>query len=200
MVKLSPMLDINKALQELKGVKEVHILAVGNECKELVFIMERGYSGQASLFATNLQTGQPLVCFMLDEEHNCPLRLTDNLGRYLYEPNAALMKAGCFKLLSERFSVIKLHKNSHLYTSDTLVVDFPGRIFEVEGFAPYNKRLKQNLLADVDKANLAVRNFPLTVDALRKILKIKEGGETYLFATTLLGEEKVVIKTRKSAS
>ena len=200
MVKLSPMLDISKALQELKEVKEVHVLAVGNECKELVFIMERGYSGQPTLFAANLQTEQPLVRFTLEEEHDCPLRLADGIGHYLYEPNAALMKAGCYKLLSNRFGVHKLHKNSHLYTSDTLVAGFPGRIFEVEEVAPYNKRLKQTLLADVEKANLAVRNFPLTVDALRKTLKIKDGGDVYLFATTLRGEEKVVIKTQKSAS
>ena len=200
MVKLSPMLDISKALQELKGVKEVHVLAVGNECKELVFIMERGYSGQPTQFAANLQTEQPVVRFTFDEEHDCLLRLADGIGRYLYEPNAALMKAGCYKLLSNRFGVHKLHKNSHLYTSDTLVADFPGRIFEVEEVAPYNKRLKQTLLADVEKANLAVRNFPLTVDALRKTLKIKDGGDVYLFATTLRGEEKVVIKTQKSAS
>lgn len=200
MVKLSPMLDISKALMELKGVKEVHVLAVGNECKELVFIMERHFLGQPILFAANLQTEQPIIRFTFDEEHDRPLRLAVGIGQYLYEPNAALMKAGCYKLLSERFGVFKLHKNSHLYTSDTLVTDFPGRIFVVEGFEPYNKRLKQTFLADVEKANIAVRNFPLEVNALRKTLKIKEGGEVYLFATTLHGEEKVVIKTRKSAS
>ena len=200
MVKLSPMLDISKALAELKNVKEVHILAVGNECKESVFIMERGCFSQPTLFAANLQTEQPIIRFTFDEEHDRPLRLAVGIGQYLYEPNAALMKAGCYKLLSERFGVFKLHKNSHLYTSDTLVTDFPGRIFVVERFEPYNKRLKQTFLADVEKANIAVRNFPLEVNALRKTLKIKEGGEVYLFATTLHGEEKVVIKTRKSAS
>ena len=110
------------------------------------------------------------------------------------------MKAGCYNLIAERFGVDKLHKNSHLYTSNTLVPDFPGRSFEVEGWATYNKRAKTTLLADLDKANLAVRNFPLSVDALRKVLKIKEGGEAYLFATTLRGEQKVVIRTKKSAS
>ena len=200
MIKLSPMLDISKALAELKGVKEVHVLAVGNECKELVLIVERDFSSQPILFAANLQTEQPTVRFTLDEEHNCPLHLAEGIGHYLYEPNTALMKAGCYKLLSERFYVLKLHKNSHLYTSDTLVTDFPGRIFVVKGFAPYNKRSKQTFLADVEKANIAVRNFPLSVEALRKTLKIKEGGEVYLFATTLHGEEKVIIKTRKSAS
>ena len=200
MVKLSPMLDISKALDELKQVKEVHVLAVNNECKELVFIMERGFSGQPTLFAANLLTDQPIVSFTLAEEHDCPLHVADSMGQYLYEPNAALMKAGCYKLLVERFGVHKLHKNSHLYTSDTLVSDFPGRIFVVENWAAYNKKVKNTLLSDLDKANIAVRNFPLSVDALRKTLKLKEGGETYLFATTLRGEEKVIIRTKKSAS
>ena len=200
MVKLSPMLDISKALDELKSVKEVHVLAVNNECKELVFIMERAFSGQPTLFTANLLTDQPMINFTLAEEHDCPLHVADGIRQYLYEPNAALMKAGCYKLLAERFGVLKLHKYSHLYTSDALVSDFPGRIFTVEGWAAYNKKVKNTLLNDLDKANLAVRNFPLSVDALRKTLKIKEGGETYLFATTVRGEEKVIIRTKKSAS
>ncbi len=200
MVKLSPMLDISKALDEMKQVKEVHVLAVNNECKELVFIIERGFSGQPTLFAANLLTDQPLISFTLAEEHDCSLHVADDIGQYLYEPNAALMKAGCYKLLAKRFGVLKLHKNSHLYTSDTLIPDFPGRIFTVEGWAAYNKKVKNTLLNDLDKANLAVRNFPLSVDALRKTLKLKEGGETYLFATTVRGEEKVIIRTKKSAS
>ena len=200
MVKLSPMLDISKALEELKCVKEIHVLAVGNECKELVFIMKVGFSGQPMLYAANLMTQQPIVSFTLEEEHDCPLRLAESMGRYLYEPNAALMKAGCYKLLAHRFDVLKLHKNSHLYTSDTLFPDFAGRVFEIEGYAPYHKKVKQTLLADADKANLAVRNFPLGVDELRKTLKIKEGGDIYLFATTLRDGEKVIIRTKKSAS
>ena len=200
MIKLSPMLDISKALEELKPVTEVHVLAVNNECKELVFIMERGFSSQPTLFAANLLTNQPIVSFTLAEEHDCPLHIADGIGQYLYEPNAALMKAGCYKLLAERFGVHKLHKNSHLYTSNTLVSDFPGRIFTVENWTTYNKKIKNTLLTDLDKANLAVRNFPLSVDALRKTLKLKEGGEVYLFATTLRGEEKVIIRTKKSAS
>ena len=200
MIKLSPMLDISKALEELKSVKKVHVVAVNNECKELVFIMERDFSGQPTLFAVNLMTNQPIVNFTITEEHDCPLHIADGIGQYLYEPNAALMKAGCYKWLAERFGVFKLHKNSHLYTSDTLVSDFPGRIFIVEGWADYNKKVKNTLLNDVDKGNLAVRNFPLSVDALRKTMKLKEGGEVYLFATTLRGENKVIIRTKKSAS
>ena len=200
MVKLSPMLDINQALEELHHVKEVHVVAVANECKELDFIMERGYQGKPQLVCVNLLTDQPEMRFALEEERNCQCKMADSVLQYLYEPHPALMKAGCFKLLTERFKVLKLHKNSNLYTSDQLVPDFPGRIFEVEGWAAYHKKIKQELLSDVDKASIAVRNFPLTVAELRKALKIGDGDEVYLFATTLRGEKKVVIRTKKTAS
>jgi 16S rRNA G966 N2-methylase RsmD len=200
MVKLSPMLDISRALEELQHVKEVHVVAVANECKELDFILERGYQGEPQMVCANLLTGQPVVRFTLEEERDCPCKMADGVSSYLYEPHPALMKAGCFKLLTKRYGVCKLHKNSNLYTSDRLISDFPGRIFEVEGWAPYNKKLKQVLLADVDKASIAVRNFPLSVAELRKALKIGDGDEVYLFATTLRGENKVVIRTKKTAS
>lgn len=200
MVKLSPMLDINQALEELHHVKEVHVVAVANECKELDFIMERGYQGEPQLVCVNLLTDQPEMRFALEEERNCQCKMADSVLQYLYEPHPALMKAGCFKLLTERFAVLKLHKNSNLYTSDQLVPDFPGRIFEVEGWAAYHKKIKQELLVDVDKASIAVRNFPLTVAELRKALKIGDGDEVYLFATTLRGEKKVIIRTKKTAS
>lgn len=200
LVKLSPMLDISKALEELKSVKEVHVVAVANECKELLFLLERGFSGQPTRHCVNLLTTQPALAFTLEQEQACPLRLADMPLRYLYEPNAALMKAGGYKWVAERFGILKLHKNSHLYTSETLVPDFAGRIFEVQSWAAYHNKVKQVLLPDVDKANLAVRNFPLTVEALRKALKIGEGGEDYLFATTLRDGQKVLIRTRKSAS
>ena len=200
MVKLSPMLDISKALEELHHVKEVHEVAVANECKELDFIMERDYQGETQFVCVNLLTSQPELRFTQEAEQNCPNRIADGVLNYLYEPNPAVMKAGCFKLLTERFNVFKLHKNSNLYTSEQLVLDFPGRIFEVEGWAPYNKKVKQTLLSEVDQASIAVRNFPLSVAELRKSLKIGDGDATYLFATTLKGEQKVLIRTKKAAS
>ncbi|MBR5081903.1 MAG: SAM-dependent methyltransferase [Bacteroidales bacterium] len=200
MVKLSPMLDISKALEELRYVKEVHVVAVANECKELDVVLERGYKGEPQFVCVNLLTAQPELRFTQEEERNCPSRLAEGVMSYLYEPNPAVMKAGCFKLLTERFDVYKMHKNSNLYTSEQLISDFPGRIFKVEGWAPYNKKVKQTLLSDVEKASLAVRNFPLSVAELRKSLKIADGDETYLFATTLKGEEKVIIRTKKAAS
>lgn len=197
MVKLSPMLDISKALEELHHVKELHVVAVANECKELDFILERGYQGEIQFVCVNLLTEQPEVRFTMEEERNSSGKLAESVLKYLYEPNPAVMKAGCFRLLTQRFNVFKLHKNSNLYTSEDLISDFPGRIFEVEGWAPYNKKVKQTLLQNVDKASIAVRNFPLSVADLRKTLKISDGDGWFLFATTLKGEQKILIKTKK---
>ena len=200
LVKLSPMLDIRQALAALHNVKEIHVLAVDNECKELVFRLERDFSGPTERYCANLQTSQPLLHFTQEEEQTSALQLADYPMRYLYEPNAALLKSGCFKLPAKWFGVSKLHKDSHLNTSETLVAEFPGRVFEVEGWASYNKKVRQALLPGLDKANLAVRNFPLSVDELRKSLKMSDGGDIYLFATTLKGNEKVLVRTKKAAS
>ena len=200
LIKLSPMLDISKALEELCHVKEVHVVAVANECKELDFIMERDYQGEVHFVCVNLMTNQQELCFTMAEERNSTTRLADGVMKYLYEPNPALMKAGCFKLLTARFDVYKLHRNSNLYTSERLIPVFPGRVFEVQNWAPYNKKVKSTLLADVKKASVAVRNFPLSVAELRKNLKIADGDENYVFATTLKGEEKIIILTKKAAS
>ena len=200
MIKLSPMLDISRAMEELRHVREVHVVAVANECKELDFILERDYQGVVQYTCVNLMTCQPPLQFTLEEEHNSQSRLADGVMNYLYEPNPAVMKAGCYKLLTHRFDVFKLHKNSNLYTSEQLIPNFPGRIFEVEGWASYNKKVKQNLLHDVERASIAVRNFPQSVAELRKTLKIFDGDAIYLFATTLKGEKMVMIRTKKVAS
>ena len=200
MIKLSPMLDISKALEELQHVKEVHVVAVSNECKELDFIMERGYQGDIRFICVNLLTSQVKMSFTREEERNCPTRIADTVLNYLYEPNPAVMKAGCYKLLTDRFDVLKLHKNSNLYTSEQFIPDFPGRVFKVEDWTLYNKKVKQTLLSDVVQASIAVRNFPLTVAELRKTLRIGDGDAIYLFATTLKGEKKVIIRTKKAAS
>ena len=200
MIKLSPMLDISKALGELRCVKEVHVVAVANECKELVVILENGFSDPIRVTCVNLSTGQSVVSYTMEEENESQLTLADGVSNYLYEPNAALMKAGCFKLLCQRFGVSKLHKNSNLYTSCDFVSDFPGRVFEVESWAPYSKKVKQTLLSDVEKASLATRNFPLSVVELRKTLKLADGDEFFIFATTLKGENKVLIRTKKATN
>jgi hypothetical protein len=197
MVKLSPMLDINQALKELRYVKEIHVVAVENECKELLFVMEPAFEGDPLITCVNLLSNQPFVSFTLEEEKVASLQLAPTLGHYLYEPNAALMKGGSYKLLTQRFEVQKLHRNSHLYTSEKLVKDFPGRIFEIDDWTPYNKKIKQTLLAGVEKASIAIRNFPLSVAELREKLKIGDGDQVFLFATTLSDERKVIVKTHK---
>lgn len=196
MVKLSPMLDISQALKELQHVKEIHVVAVENECKELLFILEPEFEGEPILTCVNLETRQPSVSFQLEEERMASLQLAKEVGRYLYEPNAALMKGGCFRLLTQRFGVQKLHRNSHLYTSNQLVPDFPGRIFEVNDWAVYGKK-SNALLEGIDKASIAVRNFPMTVAEIRKKLKIADGDQVYLFATTLSDERKILIKSMR---
>ena len=198
MVKLSPMLDISKALRELRCVKEVHVVAVANECKELLFVLEPSFEGRTALTCVNLQTDQPSVTFDMEEERSCQTLLEKEIGRYLYEPNAALMKAGCFAVLSHRYGIGQPHPNSHLFTSDKGIPDFPGRCFEVEGWAPYHKRIKQTLLAGVKEASIATRNFPLTVAELRKTLGIADGDRHFLFATTDHGGQKVIISCRKA--
>lgn len=198
LVKLSPMLDISKALEALHHVSEVHIVAVSNECKELLFILEQGSEGTPVFSCVNLQSEQPPVRFTPAEEHEAVPEWAKEIQNYLYEPNAALMKGGCYKLLTRRYGVQKLHRNSHLYTSTQLIADFPGRVFAVDGWAPYNKKIKQTLLAHVEKASIATRNFPLSVAELRKILRIADGNETYLFATTIANDQRVIISTHKT--
>ncbi len=171
-------------------------MAVENECKELLFIMEPDFDGEPLFTCVNLGTPQPPVSFTLEEEKVATLQLAKEVERYLYEPNAAVMKGGCYRLLTQRYGVKKLHRNSHLYTSDQLVSDFPGRIFEVEDWAVYGKKAK-TMLAGIDKASIAVRNFPMSVAELRKHLKIGDGDKVYLFATTLSDERKILIKTFK---
>lgn len=198
MIKLSPMLDISQALKELRHVKEIHVVAVENECKELLFLLEPEFEGEPVITCVNLESPQPSVTFNLEEEKVATLQLAKEVGRYLYEPNAALMKGGCYRLLTQRYGVQKLHRNSHLYTSDQLVSDFPGRIFEVDDWAIYGKKSKA-LLEGVDKASIAVRNFPMTVAEIRKKLKIADGDQVYLFATTLSDERKILILSRKTS-
>lgn len=200
MVKLSPMLDMSLALNELKTVGEVHVVAVNNECKELLLILQKqpvssGVSIHCEQMAGNGESQH--YTFTLNQEKASPCPLSDNIGPYLYEPNAAILKAGAFRSLTQAFPVKKLHVNSHLYTAATLLPDFPGRRFRVEAVSGFGKKELKEFLKDMDKANITIRNFPLSVAELRKRLKLKEGGDDYIFATTLLNEQKVLIKGKK---
>ena len=200
LLKLSPMLDIKRALAQLPGTKDVYVLAVGGECKELLMLMDAGTQTSLRYHAVNLwPDGNVMkeVCFDFtdEEEQNAIPKFDSQIRKYLYEPNAAILKAGAFKLLATHFGLNKLHLHSHLYTSDDLIHDFPGRIFRVQDVFSY-KEAKTALKA-LRKANVAVRNFPQSADELKKSLKLVDGGEVYLFGTTLDNGQKVIISCFK---
>jgi 16S rRNA G966 N2-methylase RsmD len=196
MIKCSPMLDISQAIRELHSVSEIHVVAVNNECKELLLILGGEDTKEIPIHAINLQGGHTQqFAYTAEQEAEASCTYTAVIGTYLYEPNSALMKAGCYRLPAERFGLTKLHRNTHLYTSDTLISDFPGRIFQVERVCGFGKRELKAL--GIRQANLAVRNFPEHVDNLKKRLKISDGGARYLFATTLDDETKALVVCTK---
>ena len=182
-VKLSPMLDWHAAVAQLKHVCEVHIVGVGGECKELLLVMQQHRDEQPlQLYAVN--DGKVFTCSAEEAQQRTPLLQTSTFD-YLFEPHASLMKAGCFGALSARYGVKGLATNTHLFAAMMPVNDFPGRQFRVLAVTPFSKKSLRPALHGIEKANLAVRNFPLSVVELRKRLKLKEGGEHYLFATTI---------------
>ena len=232
-VKLSPMLDIDIIKKELKNIKEIHVVAVKNECKEVLVKSTRQRDNETMsrdstmipaikridtsddneairrlyISAIDLKENWKFS-FTEDEEQNAIPTFADEIGKYLYEPGVACMKAAPFKLLSQRFNIKKLHRNSHLYTSDELVTDFPGRIFEVIAAVPFDKKAKKTILemqrykdsetqsdehSTTLKASIAVRNFPLSAEALRKHLGFKDGDDFYIFGTTMKGEKKMLV-------
>ena len=198
LIKASPMLDISLITNELRNISEIHIVSVRNECKEILIKIEPGFDGEIKYFCVDLQpVGTNNFQFVESEEKSAIPTFSSNIKNYLYEPNSSLMKSGAFKLISQRFAIEKLHVNSHLYTSDNLISDFPGRVFEVVGFAPFNKKVKKELLSDITEASVATRNFPLSANELRKNLNLKESDKNYVFGTTLIGEKKVVILCKK---
>ena len=198
LIKASPMLDISLITNELRNISEIHIVSVRNECKESLIKIEPGFDGEIKYFCVDLQpVGTNNFQFVESEEKSAIPTFSSNIKKYLYEPNSSLMKSGAFKLISQRFAIEKLHVNSHLYTSDNLILDFPGRVFEVVGFAPFNKKVKKELLSDITEASVATRNFPLSANELRKSLNLKESDKNYVFGTTLIGEKKVVILCKK---
>lgn len=196
--KISPMADIRQTLALLPWTKEVHVVSVRNECKELLFVMDKGQSPSTvnpRIVCVNLGSGQVAFTFTLAEEERSPSRVSGEVGAYLYEPNTSILKAGAFKVLASRLRLRKLHVSSHLYASDMLVPDFPGRSFRVEEVIPFKDKACKSLSKRLPKANITTRNFPLSVAELRKRTRIADGGDCYLFATTLDGGEKVIVWT-----
>lgn len=224
-IKLSPMLDWHRAVSELNCVKEVHIISVNNECKELLLVLSArnkggnvgsnsfpvqdngsvllsvedfGHPGNLRIYSIN--DSQSFVCDEMEMEESSVKIAPSTFEemQYLYEPNASLMKAGCFGVLSERYDARMLSKNSHLFVSRDLIAAFPGRSFRIIAISSFNKKELKRHLSGITKANIATRNFPLPVAELRKRLKLKDGGETYIFATTLSDESHVLVITEKA--
>ena len=229
-IKLSPMLDWHRAVSELSHVREVHIVSVNNECKELLLVLSARNMGMNMVSGTNLgakhdenlrifciNDSQSFVCDETEMASSAvkiasPDKIVSSSVKavkkvssdriaspaldempYLYEPNASLMKAGCFGVLSERYDAKMLSKNSHLFVSEDPVEAFPGRAFRIIAVSSFNKKELKRQLSGITKANIATRNFPLSVAELRKRLKLKDGGETYIFATTLSDESHVLV-------
>ena len=229
--KLSPMLDIEQVLKQIPNVREVHILSVKNECKELLIVSQSDDAAHTRfcdtydfadatllegiakpfdrkqfpetgpvIYCINYETNEieQSFCFRLTDERATVAPVAKKTGRFLYEPNASILKAGAYKSIAWRYGVEKLHTNSHLYTSGQPVMSFPGRLFEITDVLPFNNRLCKTIHLTVPQANIAVRNFPITVDELRKRTRIREGGDVYLYATTLPDNQKALVICRKA--
>jgi 16S rRNA G966 N2-methylase RsmD len=207
LLKASPMLDINLAVTELQNVSNIYVVAVENEVKEILFHLQKNHQEEPIFHAVNLSTTgfslydrlKPVVLkFKKSEEKNAVVKIGSS-QQYLYEPNAAILKAGGFRIVAQHFDLQKIAPHSHLYTSTNLVQDFQGRTFQIEGVCKLDKKEISKFLSE-NKANISIRNFPLTVKQIREKLKINEGGNTYLFATTDAQNQKIVIVCRKVMS
>ncbi len=246
MLKLSPMLDWHKAVEDLQGmVREVHIVSVGGECKELLLVLSEEIESELKVFCADLEAGggsggssrssgsSCSICSSLSSEHSFPRtpsspsspsahsspsapsnaslfvytpgslrpapnsKLKTQNSKFLHEPNASIMKAGCFDELAAAYGVSPVSRNSHLFLSAEPVDGFPGRSFSIERVTTLNKRELRQALAGIEKANIATRNFPLSVAELRKRLKLKDGGDVYIFATTTAEDEHLLLISHK---
>ncbi len=194
LVKTAPILDITSALNELQHVKTIHIVAVNNEVKELLWEIENGFINQISLKTINFNKEKEEVFNFIWKQKTTQKNYVIP-KKYLYEPNAAILKSGAFEEIANQFIVQKLHQHSHLYTSDK-IIDFPGRLFKVEHNFEYNKSEMKEFLENT-KANITTRNFPETVENIRKKWKISDGGNVYVFFTTDLNYTKIVLVCSK---
>ena len=239
MLKLSPMLDWHKAVEDLQGtVREVHIVSVGGECKELLLVLSEEIESELKVFCADLEAGGSSLSggssssscsglssepsfprtpsspshpshpsapsnaslFVYTPSSSCPApnsKLKTQNSKFLHEPNASIMKAGCFDELAAAYGVSPVSRNSHLFLSAEPVDGFPGRSFSIERVTTLNKRELRQALAGIEKANIATRNFPLSVAELRKRLKLKDGGDVYIFATTTAEDEHLLLISHK---
>ena len=200
MLKLSPMLDWHKAVEDLQGtVREVHIVSVGGECKELLLVLSEEMESELKVFCADLEAGGTSLFVYAPGASSPAPNSTFNIqhSTFLFEPNASIMKAGCFDELAAAYGVSPVSRNSHLFLAEQPVEGFPGRAFSIERVTTLNKRELRQALAGIEKANIATRNFPLSVAELRKRLKIKDGGDVYIFATTTAEDEHLLLISHK---
>lgn len=223
MIKLSPMLDWHSAVRELNNaaqshdaVREIHIVSVGNECKELLLVLSDKYSYPLSLHCVNdaekfvvhginekemaEKTAADGVVQPDDDDDSEELQCSESVfeAQFLFVPNASVMKAGCFGLLESTFPVSQVSPNSHLFFADGMVKGFPGRAFRVRTVTTMNRKELRKALDGIAKANIATRNFPISPENLRRKLKLKDGGETYIFATTTADNDHVLFVCDKN--
>lgn len=196
-IKISPMADLTETLHLLPETTEIHILAVKNECKEILFVLENTPQ-KIQIHTLAFQNNEcQQFSFSPQEEKEAPLLLAEAPGIYLYEPNSALLKSGAFKSIAVRNNLQKLHRHSHLYTSDIYCENFPGRKFIIRKNIPFTGKLLKELRKDTPQANISVRNFPMSVEQIRKTSGIADGGEIYLFATTLTDTRRFLLLCEK---
>ena len=194
LIKTSPLLDISAGIDELKYVKTIHIIAVNNEVKELLWVLENGFNKNINIETVNIKNETTENFGFTLNENKSAIKYSLPLS-YLYEPNSAILKSGGFIEIANQLNVYKLHQHSHLYTSNQLI-EFPGRCFEIVKMINYNK--KEFKKSGINKGNVTTRNFPDTVQQIRKKLNIKDGGDTYLFFTTDLNNKKIVVICKKA--
>ncbi|MFY0651420.1 MAG: SAM-dependent methyltransferase [Cyclobacteriaceae bacterium] len=196
LIKFSPLLDISELLRSLKYVQEIHVVSVNNDCKELLVVLSNN-EGPIKVSTINFSNdNRQEFSYWFDEEQGSDADLSMP-KKYLYEPNASIMKACAFKVLGSKYQIPKLHSNSHLYTADKMVENFPGRAFLISTIIPLKKSELEKLIPE-GKANIATRNFPLSVQQIRKKTGLKDGGDQYIFATTLLNNKPMLIVCEKA--
>lgn len=198
LVKVSPMADIKLNLRHLPHTAAVYIVAVANECKELLFLLDReAVNNDVDIISISLDTNglKNELRFRPGEEEAAEATYATELGKYLYEPGKAILKGGAYKLISQRYGCRKLAPSTHLYTSDEIIEGFPGKIFKVEEVVPFNKKSLKEVASKHPKADLTARNFPMDTNALKKLSGIKDGGNRHIFAVTLCNGAKVLAVT-----
>jgi 16S rRNA G966 N2-methylase RsmD len=196
LVKTSPMLDIAEASRQLTNINEIHIVSTDNECKEVLYLLKKNYTGEPEIHCVNsIKKSVQLFHFKnsIEQSYKAPQSMP---LQYIYEPNPSILKAGGFNTIAQTYNVFKLHQSSHLYTASEHVIDFPGRSFKINHITSYDKKVIQALIPE-GKANIQTRNFPDSVEEIRKKIKLKDGGNIFIFATTLMDSTKALLICEK---